>query len=59
MVRCPNCGSTAQVRLQWESTDKYISKVTREYDCGCGCCFTVTYEIKNIKITSLNGEENS
>lgn len=43
MIRCPNCGSTAQVRhigfdvLEtekigvWESVD--------EYKCGCGCEF--------------------
>lgn len=57
-MKCPNCGSTAQVGLLWESTDKYNNEITREYDCGCGCCFTVTYEVKNIKITSANGEEN-
>ena len=31
MVRCPNCGSTAQI----------IDHRGNTYSCGCGCWFTV------------------
>lgn len=31
MVKCPNCGSTAQPKHQGGGT----------YACGCGCWFTV------------------
>lgn len=33
MIRCPNCGSSAQVRL---ITVKYDYD---QYKCGCGCQF--------------------
>jgi hypothetical protein len=31
MIKCPNCGSTAQPKHQGGGT----------YSCGCGCWFTV------------------
>ena len=41
MIRCPNCGSTAQVRrvnttfgVNWNSTTQ-----NNFYRCGCGCAF--------------------
>ena len=49
MVRCPNCGSTAQPKLQ-KIEDKeltcYTIEVTRTYKCGCGQVFTAK-EYKN------------
>lgn len=33
MIRCPNCGSTAQVRMILIKYDR------EEYKCGCGCHF--------------------
>lgn len=42
MIKCPNCGSTAQVKpngqIQISSNHLYI---TESYVCGCGCHFTV------------------
>ena len=42
MIKCPNCGSTAQVKMVnyepylWErELALYI-----DYKCGCGKCFT-------------------
>ena len=49
MVRCPNCGSTAQVRLQEVKEQEltcYTIEVTRTYKCGCGEVFIVK-EYKN------------
>ena len=41
MIKCPNCGSTAQVKL----TKQYWSDISQSqfshFICGCGCIFTV------------------
>ena len=41
MMKCPNCGSTAQVRL--DDHDTFVWKKTVSvyliYKCGCGCRF--------------------
>ena len=38
MIRCPNCGSTAQVR---EIPKADVNTNTVSYKCGCGCHFEV------------------
>lgn len=44
-MKCPNCGSTAQVRLV---TEPIVSRdgtaMTEGYVCGCGAHFAVEYE---------------
>ena len=52
-MKCPKCGSTAQVMLMWSDTDGYGTEYVREYECGCGCVFEATYEVREVKI--LNG----
>lgn len=56
MVKCPNCGSTAQVKItdydNWETEIKNKWKTVKSYSCGCGCLFrSETYcgETKIIK----------
>lgn len=49
LIKCPNCGSAAQVSLAWENTNKYGVKFEREYVCGCGCLFNVLYKAVEIK----------
>lgn len=48
ITKCPNCGSTSQVR----ETD--ISQSGKEiifsYSCGCGCKFTERYVKSNTRI---------
>lgn len=45
MIKCPNCGSTAQV--------KHIGQVwgedtaIRKFQCGCGCEFLRYYTVNN------------
>lgn len=44
MTRCPNCGSSAQLRV---TETEYIEngweiEAVRTYKCGCGCGFTGT-----------------
>ena len=50
MIKCPNCGSTAQVELLWH--DNYNRTDYHEYDyrCGCGCEFEVRFEVVSTKI---------
>ena len=54
MIRCPNCGSTAQVVCEWHSTNFY-NNFMAEYTCGCGCIFEVTFTPSAPRI--LNKEE--
>ena len=49
MVRCSNCGSTAQPKLQKIEEQEltcYTIEVTRTYKCGCGEVFAIK-EYKN------------
>lgn len=44
-IKCPSCGSTAQVELVWSGhSDGRYSRIERDYACGCGCEFTVFFE---------------
>lgn len=46
MEKCPNCGSTAQVRLVNEVTNSQPSALVRNFQCtGCGCTFRCTYQL--------------
>lgn len=49
-IKCPNCGSTAQIELVWEDRDSYSTKKTKEYICGCGCRFEVIFEAREVNI---------
>lgn len=45
MIKCPNCGSTAQVKILFHY--KYWDgSCHTKYHCGCGCAFQTT-ENKN------------
>lgn len=39
MIKCPNCGSTAQVKKNISHTDKDGNYITAQYVCGCGIYF--------------------
>ena len=49
-IKCPNCGSTAQVELVWVDRNRYEAKTTEEYECGCGCHFEVIFRATEINI---------
>ena len=54
MIKCPNCGSTAQVKLLW--TDHYtFSHSIEVWECECGC--RVERKLKEVDriITFPNG----
>jgi hypothetical protein len=43
MIKCPNCGSTAQVKpLSLRANGDEFLVVKREYSCGCGVVFKTT-----------------
>lgn len=41
VIKCPNCGSTSQVRIDDHETYvwKKIVSIYLTYKCGCGCKF--------------------
>lgn len=55
MIKCPNCGSSAQIEIVWEDLYNYSTTTTKEYICGCGCHFEAIFEVKKTKILT---EEN-
>ena len=52
-IKCPMCGSTAQIVFTWGKADKCSTIHTREYECGCGCAFEVDFEAVRTKILCL------
>ena len=52
MIKCPICGSTAQVKLtnyfNWECRGS--CGITEYYKCGCGCTFNRKYQLYDIEI---------
>ena len=53
-IKCPNCGSTAQVELVWEDYDSYSAQRRNEYECGCGCRFETIFTVTETKILKEN-----
>lgn len=50
MMKCPCCGSSAQVALVWQDFECYSEDFYREYHCGCGCDFEVVYHVTDVKV---------
>ena len=48
MIKCPHCGSTAQVKLSPTAVlSDNQAYLTLGAECGCGCSFTVDYKTLN------------
>lgn len=43
MIKCPNCGSTAQVKVIGQVWGEKTA--IRKYQCDCGCEFLRYYEV--------------
>ena len=56
-IACPDCGSTAQVRIVWESNYLYGDKGPIKYQCGCGCRFIGIFKLDTIVI--MGGNEDA
>ena len=46
MVKCPNCGSTAQVRLENTQPRKGDYEWLETYKCGCGCTIEQRVQVR-------------
>jgi hypothetical protein len=58
MIKCPKCGSTAQVELMWHDNYSQTDYHEYEYECGCGCTFEVRFEVANVKIIGEGEKKN-
>ena len=57
MIKCPNCGSTAQPKLKTPPRlypDIDAIKIQRK--CGCGCVYNVWYTLAEVRIVSKGDE---
>lgn len=53
MIKCPNCGSTAQLELVYlDSTGNREAKAD-DYICGCGCRFTAHFILVKTEILEI------
>lgn len=50
MVKCPYCGSTAQVKIEAIAIVTYI---LLDCKCGCGCRFHASYNLDNCESTNI------
>ena len=41
MIKCPNCGSTAQVKIVKQYSSQISNSKYTHCHCGCGCVFYV------------------
>lgn len=54
MVKCPNCGSTAQVKFI-EGYHYCSTKIAEKYKCGCGATIICHYDLKAVVSYTDNG----
>lgn len=54
MVKCPHCGSTAQVKLNNTAVlSDNQAYLTLGAECGCGCQFTLDYYVPEPKWVNI------
>ena len=48
MIKCPSCGSTAQVKIVGHDTYIWSTRIGLyiDYKCGCGKCFTTREDLE-------------
>ena len=54
MVRCPHCGSTAQIKLVGTDHPTYAHCI-EIWRCGCGCVVRRTMKVTNQMVEYPNG----
>ena len=52
-IKCPNCGSTAQVELVKKEWDDYTATPMNEYICGCGCRFRLKFSVLSVETLEI------
>ena len=46
MIKCPNCGSSAQVKLNDKAVlSRNGERLSLGAECSCGCQFSLEYEV--------------
>ena len=58
MIKCPNCGSTAQVEFD-DYIDDFCGTIQAHYNCGCGCHFYIRHEAIGEPIVTTKEEGGS
>ena len=56
MIKCPNCGSTAQPKVDYvpnPSRTAIIERIT----CGCGCVTMATYKLVKEETRTADGTQ--
>lgn len=53
MIRCKNCGSTAQFKKVYEAETEH--HLVQQFKCGCGATASLKYALVEISITTKEG----
>ena len=56
MIKCPNCGSTAQCRVERIPNPPRTAIIERII-CGCGCVTTATYKLAKEETRTADGTQ--
>ena len=56
MIKCPNCGSTAQVKVEY-IPNSTRTVMTERIVCGCGCTITATYKLIREETRTADGTQ--
>jgi hypothetical protein len=57
MIKCPNCGSTAQVKQTYYEYDDADGSDYHFYKCGCGTEFRIDSDLWDYYYLNYNGEK--
>ena len=56
MIKCPNCGSTAQSKTSYTPNPTRTAIIERII-CGCGCITTATYKLSREETRTADGTQ--
>lgn len=56
MFKCPNCGSTAQPKLNTPPSIYKTGLIITTHKCGCGCVFERRYTLTEVVTVSKKDE---
>lgn len=56
MIKCPNCGSTAQAKVDYVPNPSRTAIIERII-CGCGCVTMATYKLVKEETRTADGTQ--
>lgn len=56
MIKCPNCGSTAQPKIFYTHNTERTT-ITETIVCGCGCTTTAFYKLRREVARTADGTQ--